>query len=210
MWDAFLLALTGGYGTIKTAGFARRRNSLEYLGYALAAFFFTVAQGSLLLESYLGAFNLTIYADQLTEWFNIIAISFVLSGLAVLIRESKPVFAQFPLIYAAVPLLLVLSYWLIKDTLAIKELLLAFYQSGALLVALLMHGVHSYRANQFSVLLGATALYLITFIFYWFVPGMKTNYIWVWELLLGLSVVVTIFGLEYPVDSLKKYAKIEA
>lgn len=201
-WGALLLMLVGIFATYKISRFARRFNSLKYLGYALAALFFTLGQGSVVLDGLLGSYGLTISSNTVSEWTSIIAISFLLSGLAVLIRESKPVFAQFPLIYAALPLLLVFSYWLVKDTLAIKEWLMSIFQGGALLVALLMYGVHSYRRNYFSYTLGAVALFLITFALYWFVPGIKNYYTWIWELLLGLSIALCTFGLEYSVEHL--------
>lgn len=202
-WDAFLLSLIGTYATYKTVAFTRQYQSLKYLGYALGALFFTLIYLSSFLESILAAYNMTIYAGLLGEWFEIIAISFVLSGLAVLIRESKPVFAQFPLIYTAFPLLLVLSYWLVKDTLAIKEWLMSIYQGGALMVAILMYGVHSYRISQYMYAFVGSLVFLITFVVYWFVPGTKGNYPWIWELLLGISILLVIYGLDYSIRELE-------
>ena len=204
VWDAVLLGCVGSYATYKTTDFARRFESLEYWGYSLAALFFALGQGSFVLDAILNSYNLTIRSGQVMEWAAIISISFLLSGLAVLIRQSKPVFARFPLVYAGMPLLLIITYWLVKDTLAIKEWLMSIYQGGALLVGLLMYGVHSYRANRFKYLFGSIVLFLITFVLYWFVPGMKNNYTWIWELLLGGSIVASVYGLEFSLSKLGK------
>jgi len=203
-WDAFLLTLIGIYATYKTANFTAQFRSLKYFGYAIGALFFTLIFFGTFVESILNMYDMTIYAEQAGEWFEIIAISFILSALAVLIRESKPVFAQFPLVYTAVPLLLVLSYWLVKDTLAIKEWLMSIYQGGALMVAILMYGVHSYRIPQYIYAFAASLSFLITFVVYWFVPGVKGSYPWIWQILLGVSVIMIVYGLEYSIDFLEK------
>ncbi|MDX1619110.1 MAG: hypothetical protein R3224_10020 [Balneolaceae bacterium] len=203
-WNALLLGMIGVYATYKTGSYTVQFKSLKYLGYSIGALFFTLIYLSSFLEAVLNAFNMTIYAGQLSEWFEIIAVSFILSGLALLIRESKPVFAQFPLIYTAVPLLVVVSYWLVKDTLAIKEWLMSIYQGGALLVAILMYGVHSYRIPQFIYTFAASLFFLITFVVYWFVPGVQGSYPWIWQLLLGISVLMVVYGLEHSINTLEK------
>lgn len=206
-WDSFLLFIIGIYATYKTATFARYFKSLKYLGYTVGAFFFTLIHLSSVIDSILSSYDMTIYSTQINEWFEIIAISFVLSGLAVLIRESKPVFAQFPLIYTAVPLLLVFSYWLVKDTLAIKDWLTSIYQGGALMVAILMYGVHTYRISHYIYALVASLIFLITFIVYWFVPGVQEGYPWIWQLLLGISFIVMVYGLDYSIKTLETQKK---
>lgn len=202
-WERFLLGLIGLYSTYIIAVYAKRYLTLKYLSYAIASLFFTLGQLSYLLEPLLSSTGISINSGSILEWTSVISISFLLSGLAVLIRESKPVFAQFPLIYAAVPLFLIISYWLVLDTLAIKEWLISIYQGGALLVALLMYGVHYYRMERFIYLLVAVVLFLVTFIVYWFIPGFRNNgFLWVPQLLLGASILTAVYGLRYSLKGI--------
>ncbi len=192
-WDALLLLLVGIYTTFTSAKLARHSNSIKYLCYALAALFFTLGQGGILLKAILSANQITIDSSLFVELTTVTAVSFVLCGLAVFIRESKPVFAQFPLIYAAVPLLLIVSYLFVKDSFAIKEWLISIYQGGALLVALMMYGTHSYRNRDLhyvKYLLSAAIILTITYIVYWFVPIIRTDFEWIWQVLLGISLII--------------------
>lgn len=193
-WDALFLLIIGIYATVKTSQLAYQTQSLKYLSYAIAILFFSLGQGAMTLQAILSNYNISTDVTLLIEFSTVIAVSFVLCGLAVFIRESKPVFAQFPLVYAAVPLLLILSYWFVKDSFAIKEWLLSIYEGGALLVALMMYGARSYRSSSviyFKYMLAATVAFLITYVLYWFIPGMQTTYAWVWQLPLGVAFIVS-------------------
>lgn len=199
-WDAILLFLVGVYATIKTSRWAYQLNNLKYLCFALAALSFSIGQGSIVISSLLSSTGITYDNALVVELSTVVGISFVLCALAVLIRESKPVFAQFPLIYAGVPLLLIISYWLVKDSFAIKEWLISIYQGGALLVALMMYGAHTYRdANRFTPLI-ATIMLILTFILYWFIPGMQSTYSWMWQLGLGIGFILLTKGFELSIN----------
>ena len=194
-WDAFLLMLVAFYATLKLGLLAQRQQSLKYLAFAITAFCFFATQLALVVEGLVSASGLTIYAEEIVEWGNVAAVAFVLSGLAILIRESKPVFAQFPLIYTALPLLIILSYILIKDTLAIKEWLLLIYQGGALTVALLMYAVYTYRSFDYVFLLTASGVFTITYIIYWFVPRIQQDFSWIWQFFLALGMLTAVYGI---------------
>ncbi|MDR8394263.1 hypothetical protein NC796_24150 [Aliifodinibius sp. S!AR15-10] len=188
-WDALLLLIVGLYSTVKSSQLAYRLKSLKYLSYALSILFFVLGQGAMLFENIIPT-DITL----LIEFSTVIAVSFVLCGLAVFIRDSKPVFAQFPLIYAAAPLLLIFSYWFVKDSFAIKAWLLSIYQAGALLVGLMMYGAQSYRNPEemdIRYMLIAIAFFVLTYLAYWFIPEVQSNYQWIWQLLLGISLMAT-------------------
>lgn len=195
-WGAFLLSIVGLYATFKFYSLYRSQNSLKYLGLVLAGSFFILTQASIVIEGLVAGYGLTIYADLIVEWGHVLCLAFILSSLAVFIRDSKPVFAQFPLLYSALPLLIVVSYVLVKDTYAIKEWLISIYQGGAILVALLMYGVYTYRQREYMTVLGGIGLFLVTFLLYWYVPEIQDPYHWVWKMLLGGGILVTVYGLE--------------
>lgn len=196
-WDALLLSLIAFYCGFKCLQYTEGSDNLKFLGLSIAAFVFAISQLSVVFDSWLLNFDLTLYSEIVVEWGHIIALAFVLSALTVFIRQSKPVFAQFPLIYAGLPLFIVLSYVLVLNTYALKDWLLSIYQAGAILVALLMYSVYTYREQKYMYILGGTIFFLITFLMYWYIPGVHENHIWLWKSSLGLSLILTIYGYDY-------------
>lgn len=184
------------YATVKLYLLFRSQNRLKFLGLTIAGFFFAAIQVVTVVNGFMATQNFSAYSLLLVEWGHILCLSFILSALAVFIRESKPVFAQFPMVYSALPLLIVVSYILVTDTYAIKQWLISIYQGGAILVAVLMYSVYSYRKKEYVPVLGGVSLFFITFILFWYIPGVKESYGWIWKLMLGLSVLAFIHGLE--------------
>lgn len=197
IWNSLIFTGISLYGTFKLVGFARRRDSLKFWSFSITSLLFLLVWLATALEGVLNRYELTIYSDVVIEWGNILTVSFLLCSLALLIRESKPGFAQFPLVYTGLPLFIIIAHLLVIDTLAIKDWLLSIYQGGALVVALLMYGVYTYRYRQFGVILSGTVLFLFSYILYWFVPVIREDFTWVWQLLLGIAYLATILGFEW-------------
>ena len=196
-WDALLLSLVGFYGGFKCYRFTEGSDRLKFLGLSIATFVFAITQLSVVVDGWLDPFGLTLYSGVAVEWGHIISLAFILSALAVFIRQSKPVFAQFPLVYAALPLFIVFSYVLVANTYALKDWLLSIYQAGAILVALLMYSVYTYRELRYMYILGGIILFLITFLMYWYVPGIREYSEWIWQTFLALSLLLTLYGYDY-------------
>lgn len=196
-WDALLLSLVAFYCGFKCYQYTEGSDSLKFLGLSIATLVFAMTQLSVVIDGWLLPFGFTLYSEVVVEWGHIIALAFVLSALAVFIRQSKPVFAQFPLIYAGLPLFIVLSYVLVLNTYALKDWLLSIYQGGAILVALLMYSVYTYREQKYMYILGGTILFLLTFLLYWYIPGVQENNDWLWKSFLGLSLIITLKGYDF-------------
>lgn len=209
-WDAFLLGSIGLYATVKLFLLYRILDRFKFLCLAIASSFFVIIQVGIIVNGLVSASHLSVYTSAVVEWGHILCLAFILSALTVFIRESKPVFAQFPMLYSALPLLIVLSHVLVTDTYAIKQWLISIYQGGAILVALLMYSVYSYRKDKYVPILGGTGLFLITFVLFWYVPGMKESYEWLWKLLLGLSMLTYVYGLESVHIGAKKPATVSS
>lgn len=131
-------------------------------------YLFMFALGDTLLA--LGMIITSLESDMVTSWTQIIAISVVLSGLSILIRELKPVHTRYPVQFAGLPLLLIPTFLLIDDSEVLKDLLNMFLQGGTVLVLILIaiavtEGFR--RLLQFSI---AILLVTITFGIYWFIP----------------------------------------
>jgi hypothetical protein len=196
-WGALLLFIISLYAGYKFLGFTKKNESLKFLGLSIASFILAFSQFSLLMDDWLGNFDLTMYSDVVVEWGHIISLAFVLSALAVFIRQSKPVFAQFPLIYTALPLLIVLSFFLVQDTYALKDWLFSIYQAGAIFVALLMYAVYSYKEQKYVYILAGVILFLVTFVLFWYIPGVQECTPLLWKAFLSLSIMLTIYGYDY-------------
>ena len=79
----------------------------------------------------------------MVAWGNFVSISLVLSALFVIIRDSKPVFARFPIYLTMLPLSGIIFFASIPTSYAIKDILELIMQAGAVLVALLLFCVNT-------------------------------------------------------------------
>ena len=196
VWATFLLALASAYVATKLIGLTNNRARLKFLGLTIATSILTIMQLGLLINNFVENTTVEIVTQFIQEWGHVVSLAFVLSSLAVFIRESKPVFAQLPLLYTAFPLLIVISYILVHDTYALKRWLIAIYQGGAILVSLLMYSVYTYRRKEYTMVLLGVVLFLLSYGLFWYVPGISSAYQWVWKLLVGTAMVVTVLGYE--------------
>ncbi|WP_138429644.1 hypothetical protein [Fodinibius saliphilus] len=193
----FLLVLVVGYVVVKLIGLTQSRGRIKFLGLTIAAVIFFIMQLTALTNFFIADAFFSNTAAFIFEWGHIICLAFVLSSLAVFIRESKPAFAQFPMLYTGLPLLIVLSYLLVKDTYALKNWLITIYQGGAITVSILMYSVYTYRRKQYAIILSGSIILLFSYLLYWFVPAVNGPYTWLWELFLAAGLLTTVLGYEH-------------
>ena len=193
-WADYILTIVSGYAAYRLIGFAKGRGRLKFLGLTIAAFLFTVIELTIVINGIFDSPAVSTVVGFIVEWGHLICLAFILSSLAVFIRESKPVFARFPLVYTALPLFIVISYFFVLDSMILRRWLFYIYQGGALLVALLMYGVYAYRSNKYFYILGGIVLIFICYLLYWNVPALQTSVPWVWKLLLSAGILTTVFG----------------
>lgn len=193
-WLALVLVLIGGYATVKLINFSREGNRLKFLGLTIASVIFSIIFLANAAAGFTNNSDLRFISDTVDEWGHVLSLAFILSSLAIFIRESKPVFAQFPLPYTALPLLIVISYVLVQDTYAIKEWLLFIYQGGAILVALLMYSVYTYRDHDYAYIMSGIILFGVCYTLFWYLPVIHESNPWLWQVILGISIILTIFG----------------
>lgn len=134
------------------------------------------------------------------EWGNFIAVTFALSGLFVKIRNSKPVFARFPMYLTALPLVSVLFYPLVLDSLIVKDLLQMIYQGGGIVVAILVLSINQYLHKERGVLLISSAIFLIAYILTWFITDFEYSEL-ISQILFSLGIVTATFGFKRVSDS---------
>lgn len=193
-WATFILAIVSLYVAVKLFRLTNNRGRLKYLGLTIAAGIFTLIQIFQFLDILIDSANFTAATAFIAEWGHLTCLAFILSSLAVFIRESKPVFAQFPMLYTAFPLLIIISYVLVQDTYALKTWLITIYQGGAIIVALLMYSVYTYRRKEYVVILSGVMIFLICYMLFWYVPGIRESYQWIWKILVGIAMITTVIG----------------
>lgn len=134
------------------------------------------------------------------EWGNFIAITFALSGLFVKIRNSKPVFARFPMYLTALPLVSILFYPLVLDSLIVKDLIQIIYQGGGIVVAILVLSINQYLYKERGVLLVSSAIFLVAYILNWFIVDFEYSEV-ISQILFSLGIVAATFGFKRISDS---------
>ena len=140
--------------------------------------------------------NMVEYLSIAKEWAGVVAISFTLVGLAILIRNAKPEFARFPLLFTTLPLLLIVFYPLAVDTIVLKYWLLGIYQGGAIVISFLMYSVITMHDNKFLLILASVCLYAVCFVTYWFGDPYLTEYvsIWLWKPIFSCATLLAVYG----------------
>ncbi|SHF51428.1 hypothetical protein SAMN05443144_109150 [Fodinibius roseus] len=198
LWFDILLMLTSGYAAFELIKFAQGRGRLKFLGLTIAAFIFTFMEATAVIGGFFATSAVTAVVDFIVEWGHLICLAFILSALAIFIRESKPVFAQFPLIYTALPLFIIISYFFVYDSIVLKKWMFFLYQGGALMVSLMMYGLYSYRSRTYVIILAGIGLFFLAYILFWsFSAEARESLSWLWKLVLAGGIVTTVLGYKY-------------
>lgn len=163
-----------------------RRRSLVDLYFGISALILCVAYSFHLLELQTSQF--------IMNWGKLVSVTFYISGLLVLIRESKPLFARFPLYLTALPFVSFIFFPMIIDSIIIKDLVNGIYQGGALIVTILVFTVNKANAAGRRYYILGLSLVSLAFILYWFVfnRDMVEN-IWISELLLSTGILLVLY-----------------
>lgn len=166
--------------------FLKKRSLLE-LYFSLAAFVISIPY-------LLDLFQIQPIVN-LFQWGKLISITIYISGLLVLIRESKPVFARFPLYLTALPFVSFLFFPLIIDSIVIKDLINAIYQGGALVVTVLVFTLNQVREKGRRYYIIGISFIAASYLFYWLYLNRVNDpdLIWITEMLLSAGIIVTLF-----------------
>ncbi len=159
-WTYILYLLVGIPATINLFIIAQKDRLLSILLFGLALLSFVLG----ILIDYIVEGGMSLAR----EWGDLVAITFTLCGLFVKIRNSKPIFARFPLYLTMLPLLVIVFYPLIVDSNVVKELLQITYQGGAIIVSLLVVSINHFLYRQRSFLLISCLVFLLAFSSHWF------------------------------------------
>lgn len=193
-WIYILYLFVGIPAAINLLIIARKDNSLSILMFGIALFTFLTGIGM----DY--AFE---NAEIAREWGDLIAITTTLSGLFIEIRDSKPVFARFPMYLTFLPFLTIAFYPLVIESQTIKDLLHLTYQGGALLVAILVILINQYMHKQRGFLLTSCIIIMGAYISFWFldeialIPGKEIG-----KIIFAFGIIVGTIGFKKISESL--------
>ncbi len=168
--------------------------SIAYSTKSLSNFFFGLG-----ILSFAVGIGLT-YFDQIDpilarEWGDLISITLVLCALFVKIRNSKPVFARFPLPMTLLPLVGIFFYPMIIQADVVKDLLRITYQGGAIIVGILVITINHLMYKHRSLLLLSTVIFAIAYVGYWFIDWPDFEYLEVTSIMLmAVGMLLGAFG----------------
>ena len=156
--------------------------------------FFTVKIYVLIGPSYL--------MRDVESWGNFICINLVLSALFVIIRDSKPMFARFPVYLTLLPLSGIIFFAFIPTGYAIKDILELIMQAGAILVAMLIFGVNTYLFKWKWTFLGSIMTFLCAYMIPFINFNGPSNGLLLGSILLSLGMILITFSLvKYPINN---------
>ena len=176
--------------------------NIAYASKSLSNFLFGLAILSFLLGIGLS------YLQQIDpilarEWGDLVGITLVLCALFVKIRNSKPVFARFPLPMTLLPLVGIFFYPMIIQADVVKDLLRITYQGGAIIVGILVISINHLMYKQRSLLLVACLIFAISYVAYWFIDFPDLQYLEV------SSIILMAIGMLLGALGFKKVSKSE-
>lgn len=185
-WVGLILCLSGAFALVSVIKILIAERSLTF-GFLLLSVVAFIAGSTSLFFPELSA--------DFSEWSWLVSSVLLICGLFGLVRESKPVFARFPIYLTFLPLLSVIFYPLAVDALVIKNLILATYQAGALIVALLLFSVKQKKEGEHILTLAAIIVCIVSYLFEWVFVFSGINTDLVAKLVLATGIILVSFGL---------------
>lgn len=182
-WIDLVLIFSTGFSTLL---FLRRYLNSK----SLLPLYFSLASFSIFISYGIDFIDLKA-KEEIFEWGKLIAIITYISGLLILIRQSKPAFARFPYYLTALPFISILFFPLMLDSFIIKDLLNAIYQGGALLVTGLIFTIIFAKAEGRRYYFIGVGSAVAAYTTYWFYFNRQASeFIWISEMLLAVSIVI--------------------
>lgn len=128
--------------------------------------------------------------SYVTDTFIMLAMSHLLVGLAVVVRESKPIVTRFPLALAFTPFLLVPAHLLVSHTFVLKQILYTIYEFGAATIGVLIYGLMAASDRRYLNVLYGIFLFIASLSLQW-VPIPVPWDVWIHWGLISTALLVT-------------------
>jgi hypothetical protein len=128
--------------------------------------------------------------NYVTDTFVMLAISHVLVGLAIVVRESKPIVSRFPLALAFTPFLLVPAHLIVSHTFVLKQILYTIYEFGATIIGLLIYGLMAASDRRYLNVIYGIILFAISLSLQWVTIPVSIE-VWVHWILVTTALILT-------------------
>jgi len=128
--------------------------------------------------------------NYVTDTLVMLAISHVLVGLAIVVRESKPIVTRFPLALAFTPFLLVPAHLIVSHTFVLKQILYTIYEFGATIIGLLIYGLMAVSDRRYLNVIYGIILFAISLSLQWLPIPVQMD-VWIHWILVSTALVVT-------------------
>ncbi len=189
-WGPSLLAAAGCFAAGVSLYLHRKTGRLKFLALVIAACSFIVLNGSLLVQHFYPDRVPSLLTHFLFEGGRLYSIAFALSALLLFVRESKPEFSRFPVLYATFPIVIIATYLLTYDAGLLQNQLLNMYYAGACASAILIYALYNYRGYNYRTIFVGVIFFLFTYIASLLLTA---PYKLTWQIMLGVS-ILTVFG----------------
>lgn len=141
----------------------RRRGDVHKYMYATACILTSLYLTGYLLNSYLEP-DIRGIVLNIIDWMFISGIVLLLTGLGIMIRLSKPKIARAPAILAYLPVLILIVYPFVIETLLLKDFLYNLLFAGAMLISIMMFIILAQRNRNYYRIVVAVSLFTIALI----------------------------------------------
>ncbi|RNC85381.1 MAG: hypothetical protein ED557_00990 [Balneola sp.] len=162
----FLLAGIPSLVILALSGSKTKELSTILFGAALASFLTGITVDLIYFE---------VERSRFRDWLELISIASVLCALFIKARNSKPIFARFPIQLTFLPYIVLFFFPMAVDTLVVKNLLQIIYQGGGIIVAILLFSINHYLYKKRELLLISSILFLAAYILFWIIPADISN-----------------------------------
>ncbi|MEX0685959.1 MAG: hypothetical protein WD267_08530 [Balneolales bacterium] len=190
-FSGLILIIATMYCGIRLSLFYNETFSLYYLCLAISVLSVTIGLLGVEIKSFL--FD---YPAQLgMDWSRIISVTFALSGLAVLLWMEKPVFARFPIIFCAFPLLIIAVFPFIINSPTLKELIIGMLQGGAISIGLMLYLLKTNQSSDSYYVVAGISLLLISLLSHLILVDMIIFPEWIIKVWLSAGIILINYGL---------------
>jgi len=191
---SIILSLALLYGTIKLFIAFKTYKNHKLAMFGLALLFYFISSLMWILNFFDSDQNTLFIFSTISSWFQVGGVSFALCGLAIENWEDRPPVARFPYAMAFAPVLLILSFVFVFQTVFLKDLILAVYEVGGLLIGIMLFALFAVKnADYFYTVIG-NVLLLLAFAVYWFPGNLIADYTWIWKLITLVAVLIMVQG----------------
>lgn len=169
-WGLYLLILSGIFSAVVSLYLYHDTERYKFLGILCASFFFIIIQLGLILQQVFTGYTASFILEGLVQWGSICCIALVLSSLLLFLREMKPDVLRFHRLYSVLPLLTILSFFLIYDSELLKSRLLTIYVASAALVSIILYGTSFYQKSIYRTAFIGVLILSASFVLHFLLP----------------------------------------